>query len=149
MTIAGQFASQKGLRSGRVVRALDQCAPQLDKLWHRRQAKDCNRLQEHTVMAARFFLPAAAFLATALQGQEPRAGEVTNPTVAGVVRDAAGLPISDVEVGIIRRERLQQFVFTAADGKFLLTGVARGMVPRRIRRLGYAMQFLDVDARVP
>ena len=97
----------------------------------------------------RFFLPAMALVATTLRGQEPVTAAVTEPTVAGVVRDAGGLPVSDVEVGVIRGERLQHFVITAADGKFLLTGVARGMVPLRIRRLGYAMQFLDVDARLP
>jgi hypothetical protein len=97
----------------------------------------------------RFFLPAAALVATTLQGQESLIAAVTEPTVSGVVRDVGGLPVSDVEVGIIRGERLQQFVITAADGKFLLTGVTRGIVPLRIRRLGYAMQFLDVDSRIP
>jgi hypothetical protein len=101
------------------------------------------------MMPVRSLLPAVALLATTLQGQQPVAAEVTEPTVAGVVKDDAGLPVSDVEVGIIRGERLQQFFTTAADGKFLLTGVARGVVPLRIRRLGYAMQFLDVDTRVP
>jgi hypothetical protein len=101
------------------------------------------------MMPVRSFLSAAALLATTLQGQQPAAPEVPEPTVAGVVKDDAGLPVSDVEVGIIRGERLQQFFTTAADGKFLLTGVARGVVPLRIRRLGYAMQFLDVDTRVP
>jgi hypothetical protein len=100
-------------------------------------------------VAARIFFPAVALVATTLQGQEPRAAEVTVPTVAGVVRDAAGLPVSDVEVGVVRGGRLQQFVITTADGKFLLTGIARGVVPLRIRRLGYAMQFFDVDARIP
>lgn len=101
------------------------------------------------MVPARFFLPAAALVATTLQGQEPRTAAVTDPTVSGVIRDVAGLPVPEVEVGIIRGERLQQFVITAADGKFLLTGVARGVVPLRIRRLGYAMQFLDVDSRIP
>jgi hypothetical protein len=54
-----------------------------------------------------------------------------------------------VEVGIVRGERLQQFVVTAADGKFLLTGVSSGLVPLRVRRIGYAMQFFDVDTRIP
>jgi hypothetical protein len=101
------------------------------------------------MMPARFFLPAAALLATVLQGQQPRAGEVSAPTVAGVVRDIAGVPVSDVEVGIVRGKQLEQVVITAADGKFLLSGVAPSVVPLRFRRLGYAMQFLDVDARVP
>jgi hypothetical protein len=100
------------------------------------------------MVPARFFLPAAALVATTIQGQVPGTTAVADPTVSGVIRDVAGLPVSDVEVGIIRGERLQQFVFTAADGKFLLTGVARGVVPLRIRRLGYAMQFLDVDSRL-
>ncbi len=97
----------------------------------------------------RFFLPAAAFVATTVQGQEPRAVATAEPALGGVVRDVAGLPVPEVEVGIIRGERLQQFVITAADGKFLLTGIARGMVPLRIRRIGYAMQFFDVDSRIP
>ena len=101
------------------------------------------------MVAARIFFPAAALAATTLQGQEPRAAEVTEPTIAGVIRDVAGLPVSDVEVGVVRGERLQQFIITTADGRFLLTGVARGVVPLRIRRLGYAMQLLNVDARVP
>lgn len=101
------------------------------------------------MVAARFFLPAAALVTTTLQAQQARPIEVTEPTVAGVIRDVAGLPVSDVEVGIFRGERLQHFFITGADGKFLLTGMARGVVPLRIRRLGYAMQFLDVDARLP
>lgn len=101
------------------------------------------------MVAARIFFPAAALVATTLQGQEPRAAEVTEPTVAGVIKDDAGLPVSDVEVGVIKGKQLQQFVITAADGRFLLTGVARGVVPLRFRRLGYAMQFFDVDARLP
>lgn len=104
---------------------------------------------EHLAVSARFFLPIAALLATTLQGQESRTGTVTEPTISGIVKDVAGLPVSDVEVGIIKGERLQQFFITAADGKFLLAGVSRGMVPLRIRRLGYAMRFLDVDARLP
>ena len=96
----------------------------------------------------RFLLP-VALVTTGLQGQQAHPAEVIEPTIAGVIRDVAGSPISDVEVGIIQGERLQQFIFTAADGKFLLTGVARSVVPLRIRRLGYAMQFLDVDTRLP
>jgi Carboxypeptidase regulatory-like domain/TonB-dependent Receptor Plug Domain len=101
------------------------------------------------MVLARFFLPAAIFVATTLQAQESRTAVVVEPTVAGVIRDVAGVPISEAEVGIVRGERLQQFVTTAADGKFLLTGVSRGMIPLRIRRLGYAIQLLDVDTRVP
>jgi hypothetical protein len=101
------------------------------------------------MMPGRFFLPAAVFVATTLQAQGVTNVGVTEPTVAGVVKDDAGVPVSEVEVGIIKGERLQQFVITAADGKFLLTGMGRRVVPLRIRRLGYAMQFLDVDTRVP
>ena len=100
------------------------------------------------MVSVRFFLPAAALVATTLQGQALRTAVVTEPTVSGVIKDVGGLPVSDVEVGIIRGERLQQFVITAADGKFLLSGVTPGVVPLRIRRLGYAMQYLDVDARI-
>lgn len=95
------------------------------------------------------FIPAALMVAVTLHAQEVRTIATTDPVVSGVIRDLSGAPISDVEVGVIRGERLQQFVLTAADGKFLLTGVAAGVVPLRIRRLGYAMQFLDIDARTP
>ena len=101
------------------------------------------------MVPARFFLPAAALVATTLQAQDARTVRSPDPTVAGVVRDEGGTPISDAEVGIVSGGRLQLSVTTGADGKFLLTGVARGMVPLRIRRLGYAMQSFDVDTRVP
>lgn len=100
------------------------------------------------MVPARYFLPAAAFVATTLQAQD-RIAAVAEPMVAGVIRDVGGVPIPDAEVGIVRGERLQQFATTAADGKFLLTGVASGMVPLRIRRLGYGIQLLDVDTRIP
>jgi hypothetical protein len=74
---------------------------------------------------------------------------VTEPAVSGIVRDGSGHPVPEVEVGIVKGERLQQFVFTSADGKFLLTGIVLGVVPLRVRRIGYAMQFFDVDSRVP
>jgi len=101
------------------------------------------------MVPARFFLPAAALVATTLQAQDARTVRSPDPTVAGVVRDEGGTPISDAEVGIVSGGHLQLSVTTGADGKFLLTGVARGMVPLRIRRLGYAMQSFDVDTRVP
>jgi len=101
------------------------------------------------MVPARFFLAAAALVATTLQAQESRPARVAEPTVAGVIRDVGGIPISDAEVGIVSGARLQQIVTTAADGKFLITGVAWGTVPLRIRRLGYAMQSFDVDTRVP
>jgi hypothetical protein len=96
-----------------------------------------------------FFLSAAALVATTVQGQAPSTTAVTEPTVSGIVREVGGLPVPNVEVGIIKGERLQQFVMTADDGKFLLTGVTPGIVPLRVRRIGYAMQFFDVDTRVP
>lgn len=100
-------------------------------------------------MQTRFFLSVAFLVTTPLQPQQPRPSEVTQPTVAGVIRDVDGVPISDVEVGIVRGERLQQFVTTGPDGRFLLTGLPSAIVPLRIRRLGYAIQFRDVDARLP
>ena len=98
---------------------------------------------------ARLFLAAAALVATTLEGQERRTVAASEPAVSGIIRDIGGSPLSQVEVGVIRGERLQQFVTTAADGKFLLTGVASGLVPLRVRRIGYAMQFFDVDTRIP
>lgn len=101
------------------------------------------------MVRARFFLPAVALAATTLGGQEPRAVPASEPTVSGVVRDVGGTPVGQVEVGVIRGDRLQQFVVTAPDGKFLLTGVGSGLVPLRVRRIGYSMQFFDVDTRIP
>lgn len=101
------------------------------------------------MVPARFFLGAAALVATAVEGQEPRAVPTGDPVVSGVVRDIGGVVLPNVEVGIINRGRLQQFVITGADGKFLLTGVTPGLVPLRFRRIGYAMQFFDVDTRIP
>jgi hypothetical protein len=96
----------------------------------------------------RFVLAAAIVSIARAQAQTPAAAS-KDPQIAGVVREPNGTTISDVEVGIIQGERLQQFVYTAADGKFLLTGVARSVVPLRVRRLGYAIQFLEVDTRLP
>lgn len=101
------------------------------------------------MVAARLFVPVAALVAATLHGQEVRTVASADPTVSGIIKDASGAPVSDVEVGIIQGERLQQFVITAADGKFLLSGVASGVIPIRVRRLGYAMQYLEVDARTP
>lgn len=101
------------------------------------------------MVTAKTFIPAALIVAATLHAQEVRVVATADPIVSGIIRDASGVPVSDVEVGIIRGERLQQFFITAADGKFLLSGVAAGIVPLRIRRLGYAMQYLDVDARTP
>lgn len=101
------------------------------------------------MVAARILVPAAAFIAATLQGQQVSTIAVDEPTVSGIVRDVAGAPVSEVEVGVIRGDRLQQFVITSADGKFLISGVASGIVPLRFRRLGYAMQYLEVDARTP
>jgi hypothetical protein len=92
---------------------------------------------------------AVVLFATTLSAQEAKVLGGSGPTVSGVVRDAAGAPVADVEVGVIRGERLQQFVTTAADGTFLLSGFSSGLVPLRIRRLGYAIQFMDVDSRTP
>ena len=101
------------------------------------------------MVAPRFFLPVAALLATTLQAQGSNTAQGADPKVAGVVRDVSGVPVSDAEVAIMNGNRLQLFVNTGADGKFLLTGVAKGMVPLRVRRLGYAMQSFEVDTRAP
>ena len=101
------------------------------------------------MVTVKAFIPAALIISATLHAQEVRTVVTADPVVSGIIRDASGVPISEVEVGIIRGERLQQFVITAADGRFLLTGVAAGVVPLRFRRLGYAMQYLDVDARTP
>jgi len=65
------------------------------------------------MVRARFFLPAAALVATTLKGQEPRTVAVAEPALSGVVRDVGGQPLPNVEVGIVKGERLQQFVLFA------------------------------------
>jgi hypothetical protein len=92
---------------------------------------------------------AALLFATTLHAQDIKLSGGSGPTVSGVVKDATGAPVADVEVGVIRGERLQQFVTTAADGTFLLSGMSSGVIPLRVRRLGYAIQFIDVDSRTP
>ena len=101
------------------------------------------------MVAARLLVPVAALVAATMHAQEVRTVAVADLTVSGIIKDASGAPVSEVEVGIVQGERLQQFVITAADGKFLISGVAAGVIPLRVRRLGYAMQYLDVDARTP
>ncbi|HEV7388770.1 MAG TPA: carboxypeptidase regulatory-like domain-containing protein [Gemmatimonadaceae bacterium] len=101
------------------------------------------------MVPVKFVVPAIALIAAALQSQQPAQTAAAEPTIAGTVKDAGGLPVADVEVGVVHGERLQQFVTTAADGKFLITGVPRGVVPLRIRRLGYTMRYLEVDTRLP
>lgn len=101
-------------------------------------------------MASRRCLGLAVFIfATTLQGQTIQPAASKGPTVSGIVRDDTGAPLPDVEVGVIRGEKLQQFVTSDADGKFLLSGFSAGIVPLRIRRLGYAIQFMEVDSRTP
>lgn len=101
------------------------------------------------MMPARASLVAAFLAATMpIQGQQSRTPAAV-PTVAGVVRDVSGLPVSDVEVGVFRDNHLQQFVVTDATGKFLLSGMSEGVIPVRFRRLGYAMQLRNIDSRIP
>ncbi len=101
------------------------------------------------MVPVKFVIPTIALIAASLQGQAPSQTAAAEATIAGVVKDAAGAPVADVEVGVVHGERLQQFVTTASDGKFQITGVSKGVVPLRIRRLGYSMQFLQVDTRLP
>lgn len=94
----------------------------------------------------RFLIPALVLLtASGLEAQQT-ATATAGPKIAGIVKDATGAPVPDVEVGVLRDNRLQQFVNTGSDGAFLLTGFAPGTVPLRFRRIPYAMQFLDVDS---
>jgi hypothetical protein len=101
------------------------------------------------MVSARLTFPVVALFAASLQAQEARTVANGDPTISGIIKDAEGAPVSEVEVGIVAGERLQQFVITAADGKFLLSGVRAGVIPLRIRRLGYEMQYMEVDARNP
>jgi len=106
-------------------------------------------LEARSMFPVKFVIPTIALIAASVQGQEPAQTAAAEPAIAGVVKDAAGAPLPDVEVGVVHGERLQQFVTTAADGKFLITGVSKGVVPLRIRRIGYEMRYLQVDTRLP
>ena len=96
----------------------------------------------------RFFIVATAVVSFAAEAQvvEPSKND---PAIGGIVRDSSGTPVPETEVAIVRNGRLQQFMVTGADGKFLLTGVAAAVVPLRVRRVGYTMQSFDVDTRLP
>jgi hypothetical protein len=96
----------------------------------------------------RIILAALLFAATA-NAQQAVATVRTDPAIGGIVRDSVGNPIADAEVAIMRGPRLQTSIITGVDGKFLLTGVTAGVVPLRVRRLGYNMQVFNVDARLP
>ena len=54
------------------------------------------------MVPVRFVLSAVALVALTLHGQDSRTLAITEPTVSGVVKDVGGVPVSDVEVGIIR-----------------------------------------------
>ena len=147
--MVAQFASQtrvpgslRGKRSG-------QYTDKLDKFSYPDHATVAAFTEVISMAGARVLVLASALAATTLHGQEIQLLGSTGPAISGVIRDLAGAPISDVEVGVIRGGRLQQFVSTGADGKFLLSGVNAGIVPLRIRRVGYGIQFLDVDSRLP
>jgi hypothetical protein len=55
-------------------------------------------------------------------------------TLRGVVRDKAGKPIADADVGIVTLRRL---VKTDEQGRFTLTKLPGGVIEISIRRLGY------------
>ncbi|HJQ11822.1 MAG TPA: carboxypeptidase-like regulatory domain-containing protein [Gemmatimonadaceae bacterium] len=90
----------------------------------------------------------AALLAAATAGAQQTVAVANDPAIGGIVRDSAGKPIPEAEVAIIRNGRMLQFIVTGSDGKFLLTGVSAGVLPLRVRRVGYTMQSFDVDARL-
>ena len=98
-------------------------------------------------MSVRLFL-AATLLASSAPAQMVST-KTAEPTISGVVRDSAGAALADVEVAVVSGNRMRQFVMTAADGKFVLTGMAAAVVPLRVRRVGYSMQMFEVDARLP
>jgi Carboxypeptidase regulatory-like domain/TonB-dependent Receptor Plug Domain len=121
----------------------------LDKLRHRKHATGAAFPEDFQMAGTRYLGLAVVLFATTLHGQEVITTGPAGPTLSGVVKDLAGVPVGDVEVGVFRGERLQQFVTTEADGTFLLSGFSPGVVPLRFRRLGYAIQFMDVDTRTP
>jgi hypothetical protein len=100
-------------------------------------------------VSVRFLFAASLIAATAHAQQQTVAMAAAGPAIGGIVRDSAGAPVAEAEVAIVRNSRMQQFMITGADGKFLLTGVTAGVIPLRVRRVGYSMQVFDVDARLP
>lgn len=62
-------------------------------------------------------------------------------TLRGVVRDTAGAPIADVDVGIVALRKLGK---TDDQGRFIFTKVPAGVTEISVRRLGYVPRTLSV-----
>src|SRR6185503_5136717 len=142
----GQFASHVQVELGVLFRDFGCLSFKLDNPKHLAHAtRSVIDVRSQLMAHIRFFLPALALLAaTGLEAQQA-APAGAGPRIAGIVKDAAGAPVPDVEVGVLKDNRVQQYVNTGSDGAFLLTGFTPGTVPLRFRRIGYAMQFLDID----
>ena len=63
-------------------------------------------------------------------------------TLRGVVRDTAGKPIADADVGIVTLRRL---VKTDEQGRFALTKLPAGVTELSFRRLGYEPRKLSIS----
>lgn len=65
----------------------------------------------------------------------PDAASAQQPTVSvrGIVRDNAGAPVPAAEVVMVGRT-----ILTATDGRFVVDGIAPGLYPIIIRKVGYA-----------
>jgi hypothetical protein len=94
-------------------------------------------------------LVAPLLLAHPLHAQEPApapdsaSAAARTVTLAGVVRDTAGHPLSGAEV----RAGATQFTLTGADGGFLLTGVAPDTIQLLVRRIGYLPADVVLEAQ--
>ena len=76
----------------------------------------------------------AALLLACLLAAPPAVAQV----VAGVVTDAAGRPLADASVVLVRGGAVVAGAAADADGRYLLRGVAPGAYTLRVTRVGYA-----------
>lgn len=62
-------------------------------------------------------------------------------TLAGVVRDEAGVPVSDAQLRFVETNRGTQ---TDAQGRFLLSGAQPGRYSLEVRRIGFTRELVTV-----
>lgn len=76
--------------------------------------------------------------------QTTSGAQAAGSEVAGYVRDAAGRPLDLVEVALVRDAVVVHTVLSSDDGRFTFGVVAAGPITLRFRRLGYALNNMDL-----
>ncbi len=92
--------------------------------------------------AARFRLMCASLVGLLTLGTSLALAQ--NAALRGIVRDSAGTPIQDADVGIAAQRALTR---TNAEGRFWLTRLRQGEAEVSIRRLGYEPRTIRVALR--